>query len=155
MIHPIVVGVDGSDPARAALAWAVDEAARRGAPVRAVMAWDDRQAGPAVADPDGVRAALTDALTDTVAALSTPDGPEVTAEVVPGMPTRVLVAASRDAALLVVGSHGHGRVLQAVLGSVAGYCVRHAHCPVVVLPAQAESQDSEVDDSAITPGPLY
>src|SRR4051812_25943126 len=35
---PLVVGVDGSDPTLTAVAWAVDEAARRGLPLRLVYA---------------------------------------------------------------------------------------------------------------------
>jgi Universal stress protein family len=36
----------------------------------------------------------------------------------------------------VIGSHGHGHMFEAVLGSVARYCVHNASCPVVVIPAR-------------------
>jgi len=61
-----------------------------------------------------------------------------------GSPAEVLVDASRDADLLVVGSHGHGAVRDLLVGSVALHCVVHAPCPVLVVrprpnaaPAQA------------------
>jgi len=41
--------------------------------------------------------------------------------------------ADGDADLLVVGSRGHGRFADAVLGSVGQYCVHHAHCPVLIM----------------------
>ena len=35
--------------------------------------------------------------------------------------------------LLVLGSRGHGRFAEALLGSVAQHCVHHAHCPVLIV----------------------
>jgi nucleotide-binding universal stress UspA family protein len=45
----------------------------------------------------------------------------------------VRVARERGADLIVVGSHGRGPVLRAVLGSTADRVVRTAHCPVMVV----------------------
>jgi nucleotide-binding universal stress UspA family protein len=36
--------------------------------------------------------------------------------------------------LIIVGSHGHGRVHHAVLGSISDECVRLSACPVVIIP---------------------
>ncbi len=47
-------------------------------------------------------------------------------------PTRALIDASRDADLLVVGSHGHG-LSGLLLGSVSLECAQHAACPVVIF----------------------
>jgi len=53
--------------------------------------------------------------------------------VIPSFPSRVLFDASAGADLLVLGSRGHGGFSGALLGSVGQHCVRHAHCPVVIV----------------------
>ncbi len=55
---------------------------------------------------------------------------------IPGRASQRLVALSRHARLLVVGHRGRGRTSGALMGSVSRYCLLHAHCPVLVLPAQ-------------------
>jgi nucleotide-binding universal stress UspA family protein len=50
-------------------------------------------------------------------------------------PAPALTHAAEGAALLVVGSHGRGELPGMQLGSVAGYCVHHAPCPVLVFRA--------------------
>jgi len=46
---------------------------------------------------------------------------------------QVLADASASADLLVVGSHGRGRFVTALLGPVSNHCVHHARCPVTVI----------------------
>ncbi|MFF0428177.1 universal stress protein [Streptomyces sp. NPDC004520] len=53
--------------------------------------------------------------------------------VVEGHPATVPIGESRDADLLVVGSHGRGAFTGMLLGSVSGHCVHHASCPVLVV----------------------
>lgn len=50
-----------------------------------------------------------------------------------GRPATELVAASRDASLLIVGTRGHGEFVQLLLGSVSLECITHAHCPVLTV----------------------
>jgi nucleotide-binding universal stress UspA family protein len=51
-----------------------------------------------------------------------------------GNPAGVVVDASQDADLLVMGSRGHGSLRAAILGSVSRHIIRHATCPVVIHP---------------------
>ncbi len=78
------------------------------------------------------RPALAD---EVVRAQAEVPGAAVQPEAIFGRPIDVLPEAARGADLLVVGSHGRGRVARAVLGSVADACIRARVCPVVVLPA--------------------
>lgn len=140
----IVVGVDGSAPSKAALAWAVRQAALTGAVVEAVIAWEQPDAyglGPSLgADLKNVAAAVA---ADAIAEVTGPGGPvKIRSKVEKGHAARVLIDASAGADLLVVGSRGHGGFVGALLGSVSQHCTQHAACPVVVIrgPGTAESR---------------
>lgn len=61
--------------------------------------------------------------------------PPISQSSVEGDPTRILPEMARGATMLIVGRHHGGLVRQALLGSVSAACVRHATCPVVVIPA--------------------
>ena len=135
--NQVVAAVDGSDTSRAALAWAVREAGRTGRSVVAVRVFDPRflfsppapvfQSHAAALDDE--RAALDGSVAETV---GSPEG--LTAELLEGDPAAELVRRSAGAALLVLGSHGHGRIGTSVLGSVGSACVRRASCPVLFIP---------------------
>jgi|SRR2546423_1567319 len=137
--YRIVVGFDGSDGGSRALSWAVAEAAERGGTVQAVTAWQwtEPELGADVRAEHGrmARLSLEEAVNTARQA-----HPEVTVagEAVPGASAEVLTTAAADADLLVLGSHGHGRLFHAVLGSVAEQCIRAAVCPVVVVPVPHE-----------------
>ena len=137
----IVVGVDGSPSSRAALRWAVKQAALTGGTVDAIMAWHLPMAlrtsawAPIYVDEmteleQDARKVLGAVISDEV---EQADGQRVTARVVNGHPADVLLDAAADADLLVIGSRGHGSVADALLGSVGRYCVHHAHCPVLIM----------------------
>lgn len=52
------------------------------------------------------------------------------------IPETILQEAKRlGADLIVLGSHGHGALHRALLGSVSEGVLHHASCPVVILPA--------------------
>jgi nucleotide-binding universal stress UspA family protein len=133
----IVVGVDGSAPSQAALAWAVKQAALTGAVVDAVIAWEvPANYSFLVQVPVDINYAdiAAQVATDAIAEVSGP-GEQVKIRSMPteGSPARVLLDASKGAELLVVGFRGHGGFTEALLGSVSQHCVHHATCPVVVI----------------------
>jgi nucleotide-binding universal stress UspA family protein len=132
----VLVGVDGSAPARAALRWALDQARLTGARVRAVIAWEvPVYPGWGLVPYDDFAGAAGKLLSETVQDVLGFDPPAVEVEevVMPGHPAQVLIDASAHAGLLVVGSRGHGAFAGTLLGSVSQLCVQHAHCPVVVV----------------------
>jgi nucleotide-binding universal stress UspA family protein len=144
----VVVGVDGSDAAQAALAAAVDEAVARGAYVDAVVSfqitdyWTDL-GSVVVPSMEQIRAELsrrTQALVDEVLGDRPPGGtvPPVRIHVEEGAAGDVLVHAGAAADLLVVGSRGHGAFRGLLLGSIALHCAMHAPCPVLVVHRRRE-----------------
>lgn len=146
----IVVGLDGSAASRAALVWARSEAKLRGSTLRAVHAWMLPAVGTAEApwallppgsyldvSGDEIEKASADALEREID--ETAEGSDVTIErfVQEGPAADVIVDASKDAELIVVGTRGRGAIATLVLGSTSHHVVQHAHCPVVVVPAPA------------------
>lgn len=144
----VVVGVDDSAGGRAALRFALQDAARRGARVDVVAAF--RMPDPNVWGPEGaviagrveqtpaqvhdaVRARAQEIVDEALAERAVAGPPPVTVLAVAGSAGEVLVHAAHTADLLVVGSRGHGAVRSAVLGSVSLHCVLHAPCPVTVV----------------------
>lgn len=149
MAGTIVVGVDGSEAARAALQFAAEEAKLRDARLVAVLAWTYIPA-PAAGDvglmamPEGdvpglIEAEREAATTTLERALREAFGDSPPVEVEPrlvdGDPADALVSEAKDAELVVVGSRGRGDLKSALLGSVSSHVVQHAPCPVVVVKA--------------------
>ncbi|MGK5739816.1 universal stress protein [Micromonospora sp. URMC 103] len=124
---PVLVGVDGSEPAELAVGYAADEAARRGAALVLVHVAPDEGTRTPDGDPDAVLA------TAIAAARGSHPGLTVTARTIRAdSPARALVEASGDAALAVVGTRGRGGFTGMLLGSVSQALVQHARCPVLV-----------------------
>ncbi|HVF32604.1 MAG TPA: universal stress protein [Acidimicrobiales bacterium] len=138
----IVVGVDGSDVSRAALAFALDEARLRGARLDVVVAWHEPYSAAAIAPIATDPAVFSDAATRTLEdALASSDltGVEIGRRVERGGPAEALLRAAEGADLLVVGSRGHGGFTGLLLGSVSQQVVHHAPCPVVVVPLRGRT----------------
>lgn len=136
--RPVVVGFDGSEGARAALAWAAEEASVRGCELQVVHVdlWDpSAMSVPVFHDQSGIeRTILGDGVRCAEAAVP---GLAVSGRREPPPAGEALVRAGARAALLVVGTRGLTHLERWVLGSVSRYCVEHAPCPVVVVPPQA------------------
>lgn len=134
----ILVGVDASEPARAALEWAVQEA-REGDQIEVVNAWNLKEiAGfeaPAL-NPATFEVEANRLLHEEVNAVLGPDSEDLTIIYTPvhGHPSEALIERSADADLLVVGRRGQGGFKEMLLGSVSRDVVHHAQCPVVVIP---------------------
>jgi nucleotide-binding universal stress UspA family protein len=139
----IVVGVDQSTGAKAALRFALEEARLRQATLRVVHAWQFGYIGatglegwlPAAGGNleefrRGAETALDETLRDAV---SDTNGLTIERRVEQGTAAEVLVEESQGAELLVVGSRGHGGFAQLLLGSVSQQCAQHAFCPVVIV----------------------
>jgi nucleotide-binding universal stress UspA family protein len=140
----IVVGFDGSAPAVAALRWAAEEAALRGVELHVLRGWDLAQELAAVVAERGladgvppeseVAALVRQRLERDVTALLPAERlANVRYRALEAHPVTMLVEASADAELLVIGPRGRGRVASLVLGSVTLACVQQAGCPVVVV----------------------
>lgn len=144
----IVVGVDDSEGAKAALRFAVEEAKLRQAMLRVVHAWQYGYIGASGlegayaavgADVKELSDAAETALEETLRELKPEtDTVEIERRVVEGRASAVLVTESRDAELLVVGSRGHGGFAGLLLGSVSQQCAHHAACPVVIVPRRPQ-----------------
>jgi nucleotide-binding universal stress UspA family protein len=146
-MNVIVVGVDHSPDANAALVFAEDEARLRGATLRVVHAWQYGYIGytgfeggmPAIGgDIKKMQAAAEAALESSVSQAMGKSDVKIEQRVVQGAPAAVLVEESRDADLLVVGSRGHGGFTQLLLGSVSQQCAHLSECPVVIVRAKRE-----------------
>ncbi len=138
----IVVGIDGSDHAERALEWAIKEAVLRHQPLRVLTVHPvtrghfDRgvpfpEDAPLV---EPARAAAQEATDKVLAGLSGPRPESVTVEAVSGIPAEVLIRATADADLVVLGSRGAGGFARLALGSVSSQVAHHAACPVVIVP---------------------
>ncbi len=142
----IVVGVDDSHAAAAALRFALREATRRGSRLDVVTTWSYHPMGdlPTVDDPrEWARAAAQEIQDDAVAAAiaDVETAPVLSRQVVEGDAAQVLGHAARDADYLVVGTGRKGAVRRMILGSVSEHLVRHAPCPVLVVPALLSEYD--------------
>jgi len=132
----IVVGVDGSPASTTALRWAAAQARLTGARLHLVTAWEYPTLygwTPGDHYEDFALTAGKALLVSTQEILGPESDVAVEETVVAGHPAQVLIDASKHAALLVIGSHGHGRFAGTLIGSVSLQCVQHASCPVVVV----------------------
>ncbi len=141
----IVVGVDGSLGSTRALSWALAEARLRSASVEAVYAWQYPPVGAFVVGPTHGSEAFAREVVAAATDHAERAAPDVafTARSAFNAEVPALLDACRDADLLVVGSRGHGRFQQGLLGSIAQQCARHATCAVVVLRPRAVDDDRE------------
>ena len=130
----VVVGIDGSEHAQRALAWAAEYAGATDANLRIVAAWDTPRFFGRAVPREGYEPAehAHELVEKAIAELDLPEG-RITSLTPMGSAGQVLVDSSKDADLLVIGAHGHSPVRTLLLGSAAGHCVNHATATVVVI----------------------
>ncbi|UXX96821.1 universal stress protein [Streptomyces sp. AD2-2] len=146
----VVVGLQVDSPDETTLSFAFAEAALRGARVQVVAAypWPPQawaspgELVPPVIDQDAVEDE-TRTLTEALLAPHRERHPDIDTEsyVAPGDAAGHLVAASKDAALVVVGRHRRRLLSPArLLGSVTQAVLLHAVSPVAVVPPTAPEE---------------
>ena len=138
----VVVGLDGSEQSRHALAWAV---ANTDGPIRLVVAWNTPWWGvsaplggaPPPPPDDYFEESAKKFIADAEVLLA--DVPTVAAEIRRGHAGQCLVDSALDGSILVVGSRGRGAIASAILGSISAYCASHSTVPVVIVPEDADT----------------
>lgn len=149
----VVVGVDGTSAGQAALTFAMREASRRGSELTIVTMWtwtvtaagfDAGIAEELAETRNRAQRAQDAAITTALETITAP--PVISRHVIEGDPGPALVSIARGADYLVVGSANKNAVTRVLLGSVSRYCVRHAHCPVVVVPQVGNHVVKAADD---------
>lgn len=139
--HGIVVGVDGSAQSDAAVRWAAQEAVLRDLPLTlmhvvtpVIVGWPMGPVQASIAEwqEDTARAVI--AASQKVLSASAAEGElSVRVEIRYAGALTALVDTTQDTWMVVVGSSGIGGVGRAVLGSVSGGLLHHAHCPVTIV----------------------
>jgi nucleotide-binding universal stress UspA family protein len=155
-LSTVVVGVDGSSSALDAVAFAAREAQLRKMPLRLVQAfvWPLLDvadgAGPGV---PGLRANADAQLAAAHAmARQTAPGVEVDTQLISGWPVPVLAQSSTESELVVIGSHGCGRVVAGLVGSTAIELAATSHAPLVVIRPSDGSPPASAEDAPILAG---
>ncbi len=135
---PVVVGIDGSPASQAATAIAFDEASRRRVGLIALHAWTDMRVSEFKelfpnANWDAELSGEEETLAERLAGWQDryPDV-RVSRRIEIGEPAQPLVEASKEAQLIVVGSHGRGGFAGMLLGSVGAAVVNRVKVPVIV-----------------------
>lgn len=157
----VVVGVDGSPASYTALRWALGYAGGGGARIRAVRCWTPVLArgweaavtGEPVPPEAEQQARAERELGQVVAAALARIPPGATRvgvqqRVFRGPPGPGLVSHAAGVHLLVIGHGGHRSMLHR---SVSWYCVRHATCPVLVIPPAMATRRTLAPATAAVP----
>ncbi|MDO9486063.1 MAG: universal stress protein [Actinomycetota bacterium] len=145
----VVVGFDGSESSLLTAKWAAAEAELRGLGLTLVNALIPPTSGgtfgPGMAvgldTLEDIRKAAQASLDEVARTLS---GDDIQSIVQIGSPTGVLLEASETAALIIVGSRGHGGFKELLLGSVSAQLVAHANCPVIVVRHESDSAQDHI-----------
>ncbi|GAB37149.1 universal stress protein [Gordonia otitidis] len=163
-MNAILVGVDGSEAATAAVRWAAKEAQLEHLDLKLVGVYDASTSdyAPGLIIPQDVIDAIRQDATDAVhsaASVAKEVASDVTVHtsIVDGDAARVLLELGKDASMIVVGTRKLGSVRGLFLGSVSITVAAHHHGRVVVIdgegnvdgPVVVGIDDSPVSDAAV------
>jgi nucleotide-binding universal stress UspA family protein len=142
MAGDIVLGYDGSDGSKAALAVAVSVARAFAAPLTIVFGYEPNPMGGETADYKAKLEKIGEEMVSGALAEAKTIDPTVQAEVlvVPLRPVESLLEAAieRAARVIVVGGSGERPIVGAILGSVPHKLLHRSHVPILVVPAGDE-----------------
>ncbi|WP_030684388.1 universal stress protein [Streptomyces sp. NRRL B-1347] len=146
MERELIVGADGSEESLSAVDWAVDEAVRRGTPLRIVYAsaWERYEGHkPSFAVRRGAASTYTDHIPAQAVARAHTRAPalKVTSDVLAEDPATALARESAGAGAVVVGCRGRGELAGLLLGSVSLSVAAHAAAPVIVVRGGRQNRD--------------
>ena len=139
----IVVGVEGSGYARAALIWALEEAHHRDAVIEVVTCYSPTYV-PAAPDlgyvpldsfdlAAEVEKMQGEVIESAIEASDFGDEVEIRRVLQKGRPADTLMTAAEGATMLVVGNRGRGGFAGLRLGSVSQAIAHHSPCPLVIV----------------------
>jgi len=131
----LVVGIDGTESSRAALRWALTRAAITGAELKLIHVIDDEWttiSARMIKDLGDDSQRLLEGEAEYARSLA----PNVTVytESTRGEPMQVLISASRDAGMVVVGTHKTGFINGKIFGSRSLQLAASAYAPVAIIP---------------------
>jgi nucleotide-binding universal stress UspA family protein len=142
MAGDIILGYDGSDGSKAALAVAVSVARAFDAPLSIVFGYEQNPMGGETADYKDKLEKIGDEMVGSAVAAAKKIDSSVHVEslVVPLRPVESLLEAAteRSARVIVVGGSGERPIVGAILGSVPHKLLHRSDVPVLVVPAGDE-----------------
>lgn len=152
----VIVGVEGAAASRASIRLADREASYRGSNLIAVITHStERPLGAPLARRPGTLLTATDEavaaeaqLRDAVVDALGDRAAQVELRVLPGLAGRVLVDLARDrgAELIVLAARN---TFAHLLGAMSQYVLRHAPCPVMIVPDDTAGPDEAADTAGL------
>lgn len=152
----VVVGVDGSENSKHALDFALSTAQERQDGVKLVAAYAEASyKATRKATHDSLQEQAQRVLEDLATEFEDVDV-EIKSAAVEGNAAGVLISASEQASLVVVGKRGRSRLSGRLLGSVSASVAAHSHCPSVIVPDKQEAEKlSELESTKQTDRPEW
>ena len=139
----ILVPIDGSDLSKIAFRKALSLAKHFGSTVELLHVSEGFPAAWGLQGMDGIDIYQndiqeqmdknTEEMIEEYRDISKEKGIETKSDIVIGNPADVIIDASKDYDLIVMGTHGKGGLLHLLIGGTAEKVVRHACCPVLLI----------------------